>query len=147
MDAGAAVSSWGGWLSAYAFSTENWSRSPTRCSEARWLLQLGAIRQPPRRDERWAWVRWWPGAGLGWWRSAHPASLAVRELTEDNTVMDADDVRQPRWALESLDGGGESPDGVRGEIGDPERITEHRSQNISPMSPTCRMSTCSCGRP
>ena len=73
------------WLSAYAFSTENWKRSP---DEVKFLMGFNRDVIRRRRDEMHA-----GGAGaLGrarprLWRSVIKELEIAEELTSDNTVM------------------------------------------------------------
>ena len=73
-------------LSAYAFSTENWRRSP---DEVRYLMGFNRDVIRRRRDEMHAWgvrVRW-AGRRPRLWRSVIRELEAAEELTRDNTVM------------------------------------------------------------
>ena len=84
-----------GWLSAYAFSTENWSRSP---DEVKFLMGFNQDVIRRRRDEmnemgvrvRWAGRR--PRLA-----QRHP-QLGWRGTDQGQHRDDADDVRQLRWA-------------------------------------------------
>ena len=74
------------YLSAYAFSTENWRRSP---EEVRFLM--GFNRDVLRRQREWLNER---GVRVGWagrrprlWRSVIKELEAAQELTKDNTKM------------------------------------------------------------
>src|SRR4051794_15283432 len=73
-------------ISAYAFSTENWRRSP---EEVRYLMGFNRDVIRRRRDEMHAWgvrVRW-AGRRPRLWRSVIRELEAAEELTRDNTVM------------------------------------------------------------
>ncbi|GAB3593974.1 isoprenyl transferase [Angustibacter peucedani] len=73
-------------LSAYAFSTENWRRSP---DEVRWLMGFNRDVIRRRRDEMHAWgvrVRW-AGRRPRLWRSVIRELEAAEELTRDNSVL------------------------------------------------------------
>ena len=74
-----------GWVSAYAFSTENWKRSP---EEVRFLMGFNRDVIRRRRDEMHALgvrVRW-AGRRPRLWRSVVRELEAAEELTRDNTV-------------------------------------------------------------
>ncbi|ADG98281.1 undecaprenyl diphosphate synthase [Segniliparus rotundus DSM 44985] len=74
------------WLSAYAFSTENWSRSP---SEVAFLMGFNRDVIRRRRDEMHELgvrVRW-AGRRPRLWRSVIAELEAAMELTKDNTKM------------------------------------------------------------
>ncbi len=73
-------------LSAYAFSTENWKRSP---EEVRFLMGFNRDVIRRRRDEMHEMgvrVRW-AGRRPRLWRSVITELEAAEELTKDNTVM------------------------------------------------------------
>jgi undecaprenyl diphosphate synthase len=73
-------------ISAYAFSTENWKRSP---DEVRWLMGFNRDVIRRRRDEMNAWgvrVRW-AGRRPRLWRSVVNELEAAEELTRNNTVL------------------------------------------------------------
>ncbi|MEP7020768.1 MAG: isoprenyl transferase [Pseudonocardiales bacterium] len=75
-----------GWLSAYAFSTENWKRSP---EEVRFLMGFNRDVIRRRRDEMHALgvrVRW-AGRRPRLWRSVVNELEAAEELTRGNTVL------------------------------------------------------------
>ena len=74
------------WLSAYAFSTENWRRSP---DEVRFLMGFNRDVIRRRRDEMndmGVRVRW-AGRRPRLWRSVIKELEIAEELTKDNTVM------------------------------------------------------------
>ena len=74
-----------GWVSAYAFSTENWKRSP---DEVRFLMGFNRDVIRRRRDEMHSLgvrVRW-AGRRPRLWRSVINELEAAEELTRDNTV-------------------------------------------------------------
>jgi undecaprenyl diphosphate synthase len=74
-----------GWVSAYAFSTENWKRSP---DEVRFLMGFNRDVIRRRRDEMHALgvrVRW-AGRRPKLWRSVISELEAAEELTRDNDV-------------------------------------------------------------
>jgi len=74
------------WLSAYAFSTENWSRSP---DEVRFLMGFNRDVIRRRRDDMHALgvrVRW-AGRRPRLWRSVIRELEIAEELTRNNTVM------------------------------------------------------------
>ena len=73
-------------VSAYAFSTENWRRSP---DEVRFLMGFNRDVIRRRRDEMHAWgvrVRW-AGRRPRLWRSVINELEAAEELTRDNDVL------------------------------------------------------------
>jgi undecaprenyl diphosphate synthase len=73
-------------LSAYAFSTENWRRSP---EEVRWLMGFNRDVIRRRRDEMNSWgvrVRW-AGRRPRLWRSVISELEIAQELTKDNDVL------------------------------------------------------------
>src|SRR6188472_3246601 len=74
------------WLSAYAFSTENWRRSP---EEVRFLMGFNRDVIRRRRDEMHAWgvrVRW-AGRRPRLWRSVIRELEVAEELTAGNQVL------------------------------------------------------------
>jgi undecaprenyl diphosphate synthase len=74
------------WLSAYAFSTENWKRSP---DEVRFLMGFNRDVIRRRRDEmheRGVRVRW-AGRRPRLWRSVIRELEIAEELTRDNDVL------------------------------------------------------------
>ncbi len=74
------------WLSAYAFSTENWKRSP---EEVRFLMGFNRDVIRRRRDEMHEMgvrVRW-AGRKPRLWASVIKELEVAEELTKDNTVM------------------------------------------------------------
>ena len=82
-------------ISAYAFSTENWSRSP---DEVKFLMGFNRDVIRRRRDEMHELgvrVRW-AGRAPRLWKSVIRELQVAEELTRDNDVADADDVRQLR---------------------------------------------------
>ena len=73
-------------VSAYAFSTENWRRSP---DEVRFLMGFNRDVIRRRRDEMHSWgvrVRW-AGRRPRLWRSVVSELEAAEELTRDNDVL------------------------------------------------------------
>ena len=73
------------WVSAYAFSTENWNRSP---DEVRWLMGFNRDVIRRRRDEMDAWgvrVRW-AGRRPRLWRSVVRELELAEELTPSTTT-------------------------------------------------------------
>lgn len=74
------------YLSVYAFSTENWKRSP---DEVRFLMGYNRQVLRRRRDQMHAWgVRArWIGRRPKLWRSVISELERAEELTRDNTVM------------------------------------------------------------
>ena len=82
-------------VSAYAFSTENWSRSP---DEVRFLMGFNRDVIRRRRDEMHELgvrVRW-AGRAPRLWRSVIKELQVAEELTQRQRRADADDVRQLR---------------------------------------------------
>ncbi len=82
-------------ISAYAFSTENWSRSP---DEVRFLMGFNRDVIRRRRDEMHELgvrVRW-AGRAPRLWKSVIKELQVAEELTRDNDVLHAHDVRQLR---------------------------------------------------
>lgn len=74
------------WISAYAFSTENWRRSP---DEVRFLMGFNRDVLRRRRDEMHALgvrVRW-AGRRPRLWRSVISELETAEELTKDNDVL------------------------------------------------------------
>ena len=74
------------WLSAYAFSTENWRRSP---DEVRFLMGFNRDVIRRRRDEMHAWgvrVRW-AGRRPRLWRSVIRELEVAEEKTRDNDLL------------------------------------------------------------
>ena len=72
------------WVSAYAFSTENWNRSP---DEVRWLMGFNRDVIRRRRDEMHEWgvrVRW-AGRRPRLWRSVVRELEIAEELTRTTT--------------------------------------------------------------
>ena len=75
-----------GWVSAYAFSTENWKRSP---EEVRFLMGFNRDVIRRRRDEMHALgvrVRW-AGRRPRLWKSVVDELEVAEELTRDNRVL------------------------------------------------------------
>lgn len=75
-----------GWLSAYAFSTENWKRSP---EEVRFLMGFNRDVIRRRRDLMHEWgvrVRW-AGRRPRLWRSVIRELEIAEDLTRDNDVL------------------------------------------------------------
>ncbi len=73
-------------LSAYAFSTENWKRSP---AEVRFIMGFSRQVLREQRDDLNAWgvkVRW-VGRTPKLWKSVLSELRAAEELTADNTVL------------------------------------------------------------
>jgi undecaprenyl diphosphate synthase len=74
------------WLSAFAFSTENWKRSP---EEVRFLMGFNRDVIRRRRDEmdaRGVRVRW-AGRRPRLWKSVVDELLVAEEMTRDNDVL------------------------------------------------------------
>lgn len=111
------------WLSAYAFSTENWRRSP---EEVRFLMGFNRDVIRRRRDEMnemGVRVRW-AGRRPRLWRSVIRELEIAEELTKDNTVMTLTMCVNYGGRAEIVDAVREiARRAVAGEI-NPERITE-----------------------
>jgi undecaprenyl diphosphate synthase len=111
------------WLSAYAFSTENWRRSP---EEVRFLMGFNRDVIRRRRDqmhEMGVRVRW-AGRRPRLWRSVIRELEIAEELTADNDVMTLTMCVNYGGRAEIADAARElARRAARGEI-DPERIDE-----------------------
>ncbi|WOC13583.1 isoprenyl transferase [Gordonia sp. MP11Mi] len=111
------------WLSAYAFSTENWSRSP---DEVKFLMGFNRDVIRRRRDEMnemGVRVRW-AGRRPRLWRSVIKELEVAEELTKDNSVMTLTMCVNYGGRAEIVDAARElARRAARGEI-DPDRITE-----------------------
>ncbi|WP_461166905.1 isoprenyl transferase [Tsukamurella serpentis] len=115
-------------LSAYAFSTENWSRSP---EEVRFLMGFNRDVIRRRRDEMHEMgVRVkWAGRRPRLWRSVIAELEAAEELTRDNTVMTLTMCVNYGGRAEIVDATREiARRAAAGEI-NPDRITEQSFQN------------------
>ncbi|NDK88394.1 isoprenyl transferase [Gordonia desulfuricans] len=111
------------WLSAYAFSTENWSRSP---DEVKFLMGFNRDVIRRRRDEMnemGVRVRW-AGRRPRLWRSVIKELEVAEELTRDNDVMTLTMCVNYGGRAEIADAAREiARRAAAGEI-DPERINE-----------------------
>jgi len=110
-------------VSAYAFSTENWKRSP---EEVRFLMGFNRDVIRRRRDEMNEWgvrVRW-AGRRPRLWRSVIKELEAAEELTRDNTVCTLTMCVNYGGRAEIADAAREIGRLVREGRLDPERITE-----------------------
>ena len=111
------------WLSAYAFSTENWKRSP---DEVRFLMGFNRDVIRRRRDEMHEMgvrVRW-AGRRPRLWRSVIKELEVAEELTKDNTVMNLTMCVNYGGRAEIADAAREIARRVAvGEL-DPEQVTE-----------------------
>ena len=111
------------WLSAYAYSTENWKRSP---DEVKFLMGFNRDVIRRRRDEMHEMgvrVRW-AGRRPRLWRSVIKELEIAEELTKDNTVMTLTMCVNYGGRAEIADAAREIARRVAaGEI-DPEKITE-----------------------
>jgi undecaprenyl diphosphate synthase len=114
-----------GWLSAYAFSTENWKRSP---DEVRFLMGFNRDVIRRRRDEMHELgvrVRW-AGRRPRLWRSVVRELEVAQELTADNTVMTLTMCVNYGGRAEIVDAARElARRAARGEL-DPERVDERQ---------------------
>ena len=75
------------YLSVYAFSTENWKRSP---DEVRFLMGFSRDVLRRQRDQLAAWgvrIRW-AGRRPRLWRSVIDELITAEEMTRENTVLD-----------------------------------------------------------
>lgn len=81
-----AVEAGTGYLSAYAFSTENWRRSP---EEVRFLMGYSrdTIRRRARELHSWGVRVRWSGRRPKLWKSVIKEIEAAEELTKDNTGL------------------------------------------------------------
>ncbi|MBA4025980.1 MAG: isoprenyl transferase [Gordonia sp.] len=112
-----------GWLSAYAFSTENWSRSP---DEVKFLMGFNRDVIRRRRDEMnemGVRVRW-AGRRPRLWRSVIRELEVAEELTKDNTVMTLTMCVNYGGRAEIADAAKEIARRAAAGTLDPERITE-----------------------
>ncbi|MFT3715587.1 MAG: isoprenyl transferase [Gordonia sp. (in: high G+C Gram-positive bacteria)] len=111
------------WLSAYAFSTENWSRSP---EEVKFLMGFNRDVIRRRRDEMnemGVRVRW-AGRRPRLWRSVIKELEVAEELTKDNDVLTLTMCVNYGGRAEIADAARElALRAARGEI-NPDRITE-----------------------
>lgn len=111
------------WLSAYAFSTENWKRSP---DEVRFLMGFNRDVIRRRRDEMHEMgvrVRW-AGRRPRLWRSVIKELEIAEELTQDNTVMTLTMCVNYGGRAEIADAAREIGRRVAAGELDPEKITE-----------------------
>ncbi|GAB2674815.1 isoprenyl transferase [Nocardia goodfellowii] len=111
------------WLSAYAFSTENWRRSP---DEVRFLMGFNRDVIRRRRDEMnemGVRVRW-AGRRPRLWRSVIKELEVAEELTKDNTVMTLTMCVNYGGRAEIADAAREIARRVAAGELDPERVTE-----------------------
>nr|WP_062201896.1 isoprenyl transferase [Demequina salsinemoris] len=110
-------------ISAYAFSTENWKRSP---DEVRFLMGFNRDVIRRRRDEMHSWgvrVRW-AGRRPRLWKSVITELEKAEELTKDNTVLTLTMCVNYGGRAEIADAAKEIARKVaRGEL-NPEKITE-----------------------
>ncbi len=112
------------WLSAYAFSTENWRRSP---EEVRFLMGFNRDVIRRRRDEMHEMgvrVRW-AGRRPRLWRSVIKELEVAQELTKDNTVMTLTMCVNYGGRAEIADAAREIARRVAAGELDPEKITEN----------------------
>jgi undecaprenyl diphosphate synthase len=112
-----------GWLSAYAFSTENWSRSP---DEVRFLMGFNRDVIRRRRDEMHEMgvrVRW-AGRSPRLWRSVIRELEVAEELTKNNTTMTLTMCVNYGGRAEIADAAREIARRAAAGTLDPERITE-----------------------
>ena len=129
------------WLSVYAFSTENWKRSP---EEVRFLMGFNRDVIHRRVDELHALgvrVRW-AGRRPRLWRSVIKELEVAEEKTQHNTVLNLTMCVNYGGRAEIGDACAGSPVVAAGKL-NPTRWTSARSRGTS-TSPKCPTSTCSC---
>ena len=133
-----------GWLSAYAFSTENWKRSP---DEVRFLMGFNRDVIRRRRDEMHAMgvrVRW-AGRRPRLWKSVIEE---LRDRGGDDPRQpgaDADDVRELRRPGRDRRRGRGARSRRGRRSGRPGEGHRARSWRATSTSRTCLTSICSCG--
>ena len=130
-------------LSVYAFSTENWKRSP---EEVRFLMGFNRDVLHRRRDQLNDWgvrVRW-AGRKPRLWRSVIDELQFAERLTARQPTSDADDVRQLRRPHRAR--GCRARHRRRGRGGQAEAVRHHARRRSSGTSTrtSCPTSTCSC---
>lgn len=133
------------WLSAYAFSTENWRRSP---DEVRFLMGFNRDVIRRRRDEMHEMgvrVRW-AGRRPRLWRSVIKELEVAEELTKDNDVMTLTMCVNYGGRAEIADAARKSRAGWPRARSTRRRSTRPPSRNIS-TNPICPTSTCSFAPP
>jgi undecaprenyl diphosphate synthase len=132
-------------VSAYAFSTENWKRSP---EEVRFLMGFNRDVIRRRRDEMHALgvrVRW-AGRRPRLWRSVVTELENAERLTARNDVLTLTMCVNYGGRAEIVDAARAlAREAAAGRL-DPERIDERTLARTS-TSRTCPMSTCSCAPP
>jgi undecaprenyl diphosphate synthase len=109
------------WLSAYAFSTENWKRSP---DEVRFLMGFNRDVIRRRRDEMHAMgvrVRW-AGRRPRLWKSVIEELEAAEELTRHNSVLTLTMCVNYGGRAEIADAAAALSRDVRAGLVDPDRI-------------------------
>ena len=129
-------------ISAYAFSTENWQRSP---DEVRFLMGFNRDVIRRRRDEMHELgvrVRW-AGRRPRLWRSVIKELEVAEELTRDNDVLTLTMCVNYGGRAEIADAAAAIGREVAAGRLNPDKIDERRSRGTS-TSPTCPTSTCSC---
>jgi undecaprenyl diphosphate synthase len=111
------------WVSAYAFSTENWKRSP---EEVRFLMGFNRDVIRRRRDEMHELgvrVRW-AGRRPKLWRSVIAELEAAEELTRDNTTLTLTMCVNYGGRAEIVDAARALAQDVAAGRVDPDRVTE-----------------------
>ncbi len=112
------------WLSVYAFSTENWRRSP---EEVRFLMGFNRDVVRRRRDEMHELgirVRW-AGRPKRLWRSVIRELEVAQELTKDNTTLNLTMCINYGGRAEIADAAVAMAEDVRAGVLKPSRIDEH----------------------
>ena len=134
-----------GWISAYAFSTENWKRSPDEVRVPHGL-QPRRDPAPPRRDARPRRARALGGPAAAALEERHRRARGGRADDRRQLHADAHDVRQLRRSRRDRRcRAGDRARGRRRSARSRARSTSARSPATS-TSPTCPTSTCSCAR-
>ena len=134
-----------GWISAYAFSTENWRRSP---DEVRFLMGFNRDVIRRRRDEMHELgvrVRW-AGRRPRLWKSVIDELEVAEGLTRANRALTLTMCVNYGGRAEIADAAKAiAREAAAGRL-DPDRVDERTSPATS-TSPTCRTSTCSYAPP
>ncbi len=129
-------------LSAYAFSTENWRRSP---DEVRFLMGFNRDVIRRRRDQLHEWgVRMrWVGRAPRLWRSVIKELEVAQELTQHNTGLTLYFCVNYGGGPRSPTPCSESPTTSRA-VGSGRAPSTRRRSSATSTSPTCPTSTSSC---
>ena len=132
-------------VSAYAFSTENWSRSP---DEVRFLMGFNRDVIRRRRDEMHALgvrVRW-AGRTPRLWRSVIKELQVAEEMTRDNDVLTLTMCVNYGGRAELADAARAIGARGRGRTAEPRRGSTSTPSPATSTSPTCPTSTSSGAR-